>query len=773
MTLLEERETAATEDPTPAAAPPEPAAEDEDQRIPVVDLIRPVMAAALSTAAAGLVAGGIFGSWGARITGLLGAAAGAGWVLLALRSKRTSTFVTIFPVVVLAAGAFSLVFRGESPGELPTLVADAIDAGRLFRPPVPYDAGWTPLLFMLTAVISFACAWIGTALDRGKIAVAIPIPVAGLAAITQPDDQQFLAGVLAFVPILAALAVLFGGHADRARSLGGEFELKRAVRGAAIAIPLVAVLVALNQASFLFPEPVYDPTDQPQKPKPVPLSAARDRVLFEVATDAGITGPWRTGVLDIYDGADGFWKSSPRDLRDLPRNGQLTAIRAGDTQVSVKITVRDLGDSPSFPLVGGTTRIDFEGGVPDQVRFDQAKQLVRVASGRVPADTVYTLSLPAYATNEQLANAAVPRELDDERQVPKPPDQVRELLSGAPPTPWGRLDLLRQKLLANITAKGAGSPVEITPARVGRMFEPDAQASPYEIVAAEAMLARWAGVPSRIGYGFDGLNPEEGKLTVRPRNSAQWLEVNFEGFGWIPLVGAPHQAATDLETDPNARFDPTVQASDDVAVEIFLPYELKEAKQLYQRLRDYIVTYSPLIALAIVGYVVWPLFSKTYRRAKRRRWAVAHGPRSQIAVEYCEFRDLATDLNVADIYSTPLEYLFEVVPDAEHGEFAWLVARALYGDMARSVTEADVAAAERLGASLRRRLLRGQPVSTRIGAVISRASIKQPYSTEVPNIRLVKLPRLPRVPRLRSRRRRARTASIPAASAPQREKVKV
>ena len=43
------------------------------------------------------------------------------------------------------------------------------------------------------------------------------------------------------------------------------------------------------------------------------------------------------------------------------------------------------------------------------------------------------------------------------------------------------------------------------------------------------MLARWAGIPARIGFGFDGVNDENGVLTVRPGNAAQWLEVYFEG----------------------------------------------------------------------------------------------------------------------------------------------------------------------------------------------------------------------------------------------------
>ncbi|HVM54454.1 MAG TPA: transglutaminase domain-containing protein [Acidimicrobiales bacterium] len=765
MTILEERaavdapaeveEAAAPEVPPPPDPGGAGAGDRDDDALPLAAVLRPVLAAAFATAAAGLVAGGIFGSWSARLTGLLGAAGGAGWTLVALRSKRTALLQGVFPLVAIAAGGIGLVLRGESPGAMPELVGDAISAGRLFRPPVPFDPGWTVILLVLPALIGFAAAWVGAALDRPKLAVAIPLPVVALTAITQPDDGELIAGLCAFLPILAALAVLFGGDSDRAAGLGGEFELKRALRGLVAAVPVVGLLVALNSASFLFPEPRYNPDDQPQKPRAVPLSAADDRVLFEVSTASDLTGPWRGGVLDIYDPDDGFWKTSPRDLQRFPADGVLSEERIDLDQLEVRITTRDLGNSTVFPTLGGTTRLRFEGTRPGGARLDPRTDLVRMESGRVPADTTYVLELPPYATAAQLETATVGSggAFATALEAPPVPAMVRQLLAGAPDAPWARLDLLRSRLLSNVAAAGPGTPVEVPAERVVEMLQPESKASPFEIVAAEAILARWAGVPSRVGFGFDGLNDEDGTFTVRPRNSAQWLEVHFEGFGWIPLVGAPDQAESTLDADPNARFDPTIEASDDVAVEVYVVYELESLQQLYERIRSQLLRWSPLAIGAVLAYLGWPWAAKARRRAKRRRWAAGIGPRAQIAVEYAELRDLATDLNVADIWSTPLEYLYEVRDDEEHAELAWLVARALYGDLKDTVTDDDVAAAESMSASVRRRLLRAQPVQSQVLAYFSRASIRQPYSTEVPNVAQLRLPRVPR-PRLRRRKRR-------------------
>ena len=740
--------------------PPPPDVDEEDERPAMAAVIRPVLSAALVASAAGLVAGGIFGSWGARLTGLVGAFAGAGWTLLALRARRTSAVQSLFPFVAVVLAMAGVIGRGESPADLPTLVGDAIESGRLFRPPVPFDPGWTAILLVLTALLGFGASWVGAALNRSRLAVALPLPIVAVAAITQPDDGKFVTGVCAFLPTLAGLAVLFGGDARRSTDLGAAFELKRALRAALLAIPVLAALVAFNSASFLFPEPRFDPTDQPQKPKPVPLSQAVDRVLFEVDSDTDFTGPWRTGVLDVYD--ENAWKLPPFDrsrFEDIPADGVVSEIRADTPQEELTLTLRDLGDGAVLPTLGGTTRIVGDG--LDRFVFDPRTQLLRVPEGRAPKDFAYVIELPPYATDDQLRDALPFDEADfaEQLDVPPAPPGVRRLLADAPDNPWDRLDFLRQELLGNVVAAGQGAPVDVPPARVDELLGEDGKGTPFEIAAAEALLARWAGVPSRVGFGFDGVNDEGGAFTVRPRNAAQWLEVWFEGYGWVPLVGAPEQAEATLDTDPNARFDPNVVPSDDVAVEIYLPFKLQDLQLLYERIRDQLLTWLPLVVALAVLWATWPALAKIHRRAKRRRWAATIGPRAQIAVEYAELRDLATDLSIADIYATPLEYVREVKADDEHAELSWLVARALYGDMTRTCTDADVQAAEQLSASVRRRLRQAQPVSMQLGAMISRASIRQPYSTEVPNIRIPRAPRLRlRLPRVRVRRPTRRLA---------------
>lgn len=736
-----------------------------DERPGLSELGRPLLATLLVSVGAGLVVGGVFGSWAARLFCVVAAFLGTSWAFLVARSRNpTLTQVLILPAL-LGAGTITVLASGRAVTEIPGLVADAVGAGRLFRPPVPFDPGWRVLLVVLFGLLSYGAASLATEARRPKAGVGVVVPFLLLGLFSQPDGSTFSASVFAFLPTLAALAVLFGDDGDRANELDSQFEVRRAVQGALGAAAVVAVLAGLNFASFLFPAPIYNPDDRPQKPRSVPLSASPDRVLFTVRTDSTFTGPWRIGALDVYE-ANAF-QSVPSEtrLRDLAAGGALSELRRGRTQESVTITAVDLGDTAVLPTLAGTTSLALS-DPSVSVKVDPRYQTVRVPTGRVPAGLVYTMEVPPYATSAELeaAPAVDPAAFQNELFAPADiPPVVEELLRQAPRNPWLRLDLLRQTLLDRAVASGAGSPVDVTPKRVQEILAPPDpagatgaapsgaasgppgapvpdgnEATPFEIVATEALLARWAGIPSRIGFGFDGLNVEDGASTVRPRNSAQWLEVFFEGFGWIPLVAQPDQAKASIDNDPNARSTPTIDASADIAAQVYVIYDQQDVRLLYERIRLVLFRVGPWLVVVAVLYLVYPGVAKLWRRRRRRAWAAARGPLAQILVEYAELRDTAIDLSVGDDFATPLEYLHKTVPDREHEELAWLVARGVYGDLTDLGSD-DVDFARTTGQSLRSRLRRGQPPQSRALAFLSRASIELPWNTDMPNIRVVRV----------------------------------
>ncbi len=709
-----------------------PDVETPQARPTLGEVLRPALVALLPTAGAAVMTGGIFGSWSARALGVGFTACGVTWALLAYRSRRRLALQVSLVPLAFVLGAVSLVPTREGPTGVFKLMTDAVSTGRLLRPPVPFDAGWRPIFALIFMVTGFGAGWLALALKRPQLGLLLPVPILLLTAMSQPAEGQLLGSILGFMPVLMGLGLLFGGAQSR-DALGRDFEVRRLLRSLPMAAGGLVLLVVLSQTSFLFPEPVYDPTDKPQKPKPIPLSEVVDRVLFEVVGD--LTGPWRIGVLDVYDGES--WRLPPFDsdrLLGVPKSGVVDRLRRGD--VKVAFTIRDLGDSSVLPGVTDPVSI---ATAQDGLRFDPRTATFRMKTGRAPAAMTYTLALPAYPKPEQLEQAGPARDAPEEfTRVPKPPPPVRALLDQAPVNPWQRLEFLRKRLNQDVVAVGAGNPGKpVPPAKVSDLLFGSKQGSPYEIVAAEALLARWAGWPARVGFGFDGVNLENGKKTVRPRNGSNWLEIKAHGAGWIPIIGAPPKAKASLDSDPNARFDATITPSDDIAAELLIPVKVESLRLLYERVRAALLAAMPFVVAAIAAYLSTPAALRTWRRRKRRRWAHRQGPRAQIVVEYAELRDALFDLNVGDSGDTPLEYLQRCVPDDEHEELAWLVTRATYGDLAFAVDESHVEAAADLAASVRKRMFDAQPMQSRVLAALSRESLRHPYTDEVPTVRTV------------------------------------
>jgi hypothetical protein len=57
---------------------------------------------------------------------------------------------------------------------------------------------------------------------------------------------------------------------------------------------------------------------------------------------------------------------------------------------------------------------------------------------------------------------------------------------------------------------------------------------------AAALLLRLAGVPARVVVGFaTGKETAPGRYTVRDLDAHQWIEVYFQGYGWVPFNPTP------------------------------------------------------------------------------------------------------------------------------------------------------------------------------------------------------------------------------------------
>jgi hypothetical protein len=712
----------------------QPEQPEEEQPLP---LLRTSLVVGCSAIAAGVMAGGLFEGVQGRVYPLLGAACGV--ALAAQASRRRSAFWANATLVlgVLAVGAAFVLPSGL--GHLTNvgqILSEAKGASKVLRPPAELLPGWRLVIGIIMATIGVAAGWVGIELRRPALGLLVPLPAVAYAAISVPEAQKVSSGIVAAVLFIVGLALLSSlqnaiDGAEQAPSLA--YEMKRAARALPLLIVLVAGLVLLAQSNILFPKPRFDPTRESVAPKAVPLSKVKDRPLFTVASD--LTGPWRIGILDVY--ANDEWRLPAfidSELRPVTRTGVVDDDLAQQPPVQARFRVADLGGSV-LPGIPGASGISAEG---PRLAYDARTGNIRLAQGQIRAGLEYTVTAASLPTEDGLRALAIDRaaldaEVAGALTIPPPPPEVQALLDQAPATnPWDRLDFVRRRFLETVVSAGPGSPTAVPPARVADLVAGSKKGSPFEIVAAQAMLARWAGVPARIGYGYDGgVMLPDGTREVRPKHGSSWLEVWFPGVKWLPVLGQPAKATASLQPDAPTNQVAGVEASTDIAVHLYFPLRTKAASPFYAQIRRLLAIVVPLALLLALLYTTWPAAWKAVRRWRARRRARADGFQAEIAQAYAEFRDLCTDLGLKGGSLSPLAFLRVIVPDDEHRELAWLVTRVIWGDLRHARTETHLADALELSRALKKRVAQAQPITIRLIAAVSRLSIRHRFAPEL------------------------------------------
>jgi hypothetical protein len=684
--------------------------------------------------ACAVLVGGVFTQFGARVYAAAAGLLGIGLAYLAGHVRRALLANVIILVGLFVIGLLMVVPGGPTNiARVGALASSAAAEADLTRPPVPFSEGWKAITGWLMGIVGFAAAWLALVLRRPSIGMLIPLPVAGIAAISVPDSEAVASGIVALVLFAVGLGLLSSeqsvGEGDERPPIG--YELRKAARALPLLAVITAALVALAQTNLLFPASLIDPAQEPQRPKTVPISEVEDRVLFEV--ESSVSGPWRIGSLDVYDQRDFSWRLPPfaaAEFDDVPESGIVDPEVAQG--VRADFTIRGLGGAvlPGLPNTAGII------AAGPRLTYDPRSGNIRLAEGQIQPDLRYTVVAAALPRLDQLRAAQLsdlPPEVEQFTEVPDAPLAVIELMAEADrlfDNVWDKFDHMRNHVLDHVVASGPGVPVEVSPARLQDMLSGSREGSPFEIVAAQAMLARWLGLPSRIGYGFDGGEQiDDGVFAVRPRHGASFVEVYFPGYKWLPVIGTPRQAQPTVGSDPGEQqIDPNILPSDDAAAALFLPILVPPDSVIVQQVGIALLIILLVVALAAAVYSTFPALRKARLRSRRRAAALAAGPRARIALAYAEWRDHATDLGFKNGTDTPLMFLERFVPDEEHTELAWLTTRALWGDLQDVVTDETAAAAEELSRSLRRRLSQSQPSTLRFVGAVSRLSLRDPYA---------------------------------------------
>jgi type II secretory pathway pseudopilin PulG len=163
-------------------------------------------------------------------------------------------------------------------------------------------------------------------------------------------------------------------------------------------------------------------------------------------------------------------------------------------------------------------------------------------------------------------------------------------------------------------------------------------------------------------------------------------------------------------------------------VPLYVPYLTPNGSLLYQELAPLGALLLALAALALLVYFLLPAVVKIVRRSRQRDLAHRLGLRAELAQAYAEWRDTATDYGYQHPADTPLQFTERFVPDEEHSQFAWLVTRALWGDLQDDIAPDLVVQAQEYSRRLKSRMAQAHPITVRAVALLSRLSIRHPYN---------------------------------------------
>ncbi|HEX7165721.1 MAG TPA: transglutaminase domain-containing protein [Acidimicrobiales bacterium] len=712
--------------------------EEELEQEPERSSIRLAVAVALPTIAAGIMVGGIFSGASARIYAIVAGILGVVLATFVARVKSTAT-----TYVLIVAGLFAIAVAMVVPSGVDSitrfgkLAADAAGARGVLRPPVPLSPGWQFIMGAILGFIGFSAAWVAIVVKKPALGLLLPLPVAAIAGISVPKAAQVPSGIAAL-----ALFALGLGIVSTATIVNEEserpplsYELRRAGKGLVFVVAITIVLALLAQANVLFPKPIIDPTQEPQKPKTVPLSEVPDRVLFTVKAD--FSTQWRSGVLDVYQ--DDAWRTPPfasTRFEDIPESGIVNDTGREDA-VAAQFTTAGLTGAV-LPVLPGTQKVQYRG---PQINFDERSQTLRMVNGQVLPGLTYLTTAPRFPNIDQLRNdnGPIPDEIEEFLEVPSPSVGAQDLLRqalAAGPDKWTQFTFLRDWVYDNITVTGLGVPVDLPVERVDAILD-EKKATPYEMVATLGLLSRWIGVPSRLGFGYDKCELVGEAQECRPKNGATFVEVYFPSYQWLPIVRNPKKAQPTVGSKPNEqRQEADVEPNNELAIKLFVPVVTQPPSVLGKQILVGILVAVALLLLAYLAYLVWPLLKKARMRNARRQAALQWGPRARIALAYVEWRDSATDFGYRNPGDTPLMFLDRFADDDEHTELAWLVTRTLWGDLQHGIGVEMALAAEELSRSLRRRMGAAHPGTVRAIAAVSRLSMRHPYAPELDELLL-------------------------------------
>lgn len=453
--------------------------------------------------------------------------------------------------------------------------------------------------------------------------------------------------------------------------------IRRLVSGAAVVAVAVGVGVATAAVAsppttrYVLRDVVIPPFDVKQYASPLQAfrGLVRDDAETPLFTVEGLPedGRIRLATMDAYNGMvvnvsdEGAGSSSSF----TPLRSNMSPDAEG-TRAQLRFEIDELG-GVWLPDAGAVRAIEFAGDRADELRrtahYNDATGTAAVTAGLSPGvsytvDTVF----PFVPSDEALADAEfAPVKMPKQDGIPEGLSQIATDAVGDADTPIKQARALQTWLstdgyFSHGLEDDPYSPSGHGAARITSFFGGDEIIGDDEQYAvAMALLSSQLGIPARVVMGW---HPDEGEaggeFVATGDNVHAWVEVAFDGFGWVPFDPTPDEdnEPNEQTTTPRANPKPQVLQPPPPAQE---PAELPPA---IANDRDQDEEDDPgfdwigailvpagigigILAVLFAPFVIMGAI-KTARRAKRRN---AERRADRISGGWDELVDRAVDLN--------------------------------------------------------------------------------------------------------------------------------
>ena len=364
----------------------------------------------------------------------------------------------------------------------------------------------------------------------------------------------------------------------RRRLIGTSVVAAGAVLIAAVALP---TLMPPNEDRFVLREKIAPPFDPAKFPSPLSgfrhyTKDANEDTLFTV-TGLLPGDTIRLATMDTYNGK--LWDVTSGGLyadasgtfalvgKTLPQDDPVDDA----TTRSVEVTVGTYSDI-WLPIVGEPSSITFGKNFDvdaTALRYNAGTRDGVVITG-LKSGMTYDLTTTdtAVPSDDQLAGVAVAQmEQPPISNVPSLVEGKAEEYSEGQTTPIGQLRAIESTLKEDgFLSHGAES--DMVPSLAGHgadrlttLFEKSQLIGDQEqYAAAFALMARELGYPARVVMGFaPKVSDGASTTTVTGDDVTAWVEVPFEGYGWVPFFPTPEKTDVPKSQDPRPRAEPQPQ----------------------------------------------------------------------------------------------------------------------------------------------------------------------------------------------------------------------